>query len=86
MTKKMRRIDWKKYKENLKGAIKNEELWALGSGDRATSIMHTMNADDMRTELDMIEEGRFVELVKMKGAEWFRDFMSDDAEEKEVYL
>lgn len=51
------RIDWEAYKANVKVAIKNEELWALGCTDDCNP--HEENIENLNQELEWLDEGNY---------------------------
>lgn len=51
------RIDWEAYKANVKVAIKNEELWAVGCTDDYNP--HEENIGNLNQELEWLEEGNY---------------------------
>lgn len=51
------RIDWEAYKANVKVAIKNEELWALGCTDDYNP--HEENIENLNQELEWLDEGNY---------------------------
>ena len=50
-------VDWSSYKDDVKKAIKNEELWGLGG-----SLSAYQNINDLEDELELIEQGEHEEV------------------------
>lgn len=71
------RIDWKEYMKDLRSAIKNERLWAMGSHNRIEAIIHENNARELEKEYGMLLHGRYVEVVAMRGEEAFKEYMKE---------
>lgn len=69
------RIDWGSYIKDLKSAIKNERIWAMGSANRIESIIHENNARELELELGMLLHGRYAEVVAMRGESAFEQYM-----------
>ena len=71
------RIDWGNYINDLKSAIKNERIWAMGSANRIESIIHENNARELELELGMLLHGRYTEVVAMRGEKAFENYMTE---------
>lgn len=69
------RIDWNNYIKDLKSAIQNERIWAMGSANRIESIIHENNARELELELGMLLHGRYAEVVAMRGESAFEHYM-----------
>lgn len=69
------KIDWDNYIKDLKSAIKNEQIWAMGSGSRIECIMHEINARELERELGMLLHGRYMEVIAMRGENAFENYM-----------
>ena len=71
------RIDWNNYIKDLKSAIKNERIWAMGSANRIESIIHENNARELELELGMLLHGRYTEVIAMRGEKAFENYMTE---------
>lgn len=69
------KIDWNNYIKDLKSAIKNERIWAMGSANRVEAITHENNAYNLEIELGMLLHGRYTEVVAMRGEDAFEHYM-----------
>lgn len=71
------RINWNDYIKDLKSAIKNERIWAMGSANRIESIIHENNARELELELGMLLHGRYTEVIAMRGEKAFEGYMTE---------
>lgn len=69
------KIDWNNYIKDLKSAIQNERIWAMGSANRIESIVHENNARELERELGMLLHGRYMEVIAMRGENAFENYM-----------
>ena len=69
------RINWDDVYSYLEDAVRNENLWALGSSGPEDGQMHIDNIERMQHEMECIEDENYDVLIGYYGKEFFDDFL-----------
>ena len=67
-------IDWDNVYGYLENAVRNEELWALGSPNEEEHEMHIDNIERMEDEMEHICKEEYGVLLDYYGLNFFKDF------------
>ena len=65
-------IDWTAYRESIKGAIKNENLWELGGSDFAED-----NIAELEEELECIDNEDYDTILEKYDDDIFEDYLKE---------